>query len=89
MTKARGSRAEIILATLSAYQLSRKEAAAAAGRRAVANPRRLIHLPSFALAMTSGPGFAGDPEECETAAHESDEADEPEEPDERDQSDEA
>ena len=89
MTKARSSRADLILSALAAYQVSRKEAAAAAGRRGAANPRRLIHLPSFALAMTSGQGLAGDPEGSDPDANESDEADEPEEPDKQDQSDEA
>jgi hypothetical protein len=86
MTKARSSRADLIVSALAAYQLSRKEAAASAGRTGAAKTRRLIHLPSFALTLSTGQGLAGDPEKRETRAEESDE---PKEPDEREEPDEA
>jgi hypothetical protein len=79
MTKARSSQADLIVSALAAYQLSRKEAAAGAARTGAANTRRLIHLPTFALTLSTGQGLAGNPEERETGA---DESDEPEEPDE-------
>jgi len=66
MTRARSGRADLIVSALAAYRLSRTEAVAAEGRRAAAKTRGRIHLPTFALAMTSGQRLAGDPEECET-----------------------